>query len=153
YASSGATPLTETNIQYRDTGILLTVTPHINERGLVSMEISQEVSEQSEPVLVGGTLYPSFFKRTVNTTLTVRHSQTIVIGGLIRENLQDSASGVPWLIDIPIVRWIFGTEKESISKNELIILITPYVISNQEDVEAVTEEFKIKLGDVMFRSM
>ncbi|MBW1818512.1 MAG: hypothetical protein JRJ60_15320, partial [Deltaproteobacteria bacterium] len=61
YASSGATPLTETNIQYRDTGILLTVTPHINERGLVSMEISQEVSEQSEPVLVGGTLYPSFF--------------------------------------------------------------------------------------------
>lgn len=154
YASSGATPVTETNIQYRDTGVMLNVIPHINERGLVTMNISQEVSEQTEQdVEVGGVKYPAFFKRAIDTTLTVRHGQTIVIGGLIRENRGSGASGVPGLIDIPILRWIFGKQTETISKNELIMLITPYVIATIEDVDSVTQEFKIKLGDVMLKSM
>ncbi len=150
--TTGEEPLTETSIQYRDTGVLLTVTPHINERGLVTMDINQEVSEQTETnVKVGGQDYPSFFKRSVNTSLTVGHGQTIVIGGLIKETRSGGASGLPWLINVPVIRYLFGKEKQTLSKTELIILITPRVISSLEEVDSVTEEFKSKVGRVTER--
>ena len=142
-------PVLETTIEYRDTGVLLSVTPHINERGLVTMDINQEVSEQSQYVGVGGQDYPSFYKRSVNTSLTVAHAQTIVIGGLIRETKSEGAAGTPCLISIPIVQYVFGKETESVSKTELIILITPNVITSLDDVDAVTEEFKSKVGNVI----
>jgi len=151
--TTGENPVTTTTIQYRDTGVLLTVTPHINERGLVTMDVSQEVSEEAQGVSVGGSDYPSFFKRSVNTTLTVGHAQTIVIGGLIKETTSESESGVPWLSDIPVLRYLFGTKNKSLVKTELIILITPYVIASLEDVDAVTEDFKRKVGNVAVRPM
>jgi general secretion pathway protein D len=138
---SGSNGVTQTNIQYRDTGIILTVTPHINERGLVSMEVSQEVSEQGEGVNVGDKSYPSFRERSVSTTLTVRHSQTIVIGGLMREKKTKTVSGVPMLSRLPGIGFLFGKDAEERSKTELILLITPRVIISLEDVNAVTEEF------------
>jgi len=147
--TSGEEPISQTNIQYRNTGVIISVTPHINEGGLVSMDITQEVSEQAGDVAVADQSYPSFFKRSVSTTLTVGHGQTIVIGGLISETKDDSTSGVPCLVNLPAFRWVFGTEKASIRKTELIILITPHVIASLADVDAVTEEFKSKVGDVM----
>ncbi len=142
-------PILETNIQYRNTGVILSVTPHINERGLVSLDISQEVSEQSTGVQVGEDLLPSFFKRTVQTTLTVKHQQTIVIGGLIKETKQNGVSGVPCLIRVPFLKWGFGTEKMSVDKTEMIVLITPHVITSLDDVETVTTEFREKLGSAL----
>jgi len=147
--TSGEDPLLETSIEYRDTGVILAVTPHINERGLVTMEVSQEVSELSTYVNVGSGEYPSFTKRLVETSLTVKHAQTIVIGGIIQETISDESSGAPWLIDIPIIRYLFGKETKKVTKTELIILITPHVIVSLEDVDAVTEEFKSKVGDVI----
>jgi general secretion pathway protein D len=97
-------PVLETTIEYRDTGVLLSVTPHINERGLVTMDINQEVSEQSKYVDIGEGRYPSFYKRSVNTTLTVKHAQTIVIGGLIKETKSEESAGAPWLSKIAIIR-------------------------------------------------
>lgn len=149
--TSAEEPVLETTIEYRDTGVLLSVTPHINERGLVTMDINQEVSEQSQYVGVGDKNYPSFYKRSVNTTLTVKHAQTIVIGGLIKETKSEGSASVPWLSNIPIIRYLFGKEKKSISKTELIILICPHVIANLDDVDLVTEEFKSKVGSVMKR--
>jgi len=148
--TSGEEPVLGTTIEYRDTGVLLSVTPHINERGLVTMDINQEVSEQSQYVGVGDEEYPSFYKRSVNTTLTVKHAQTIVIGGLIRETKSEGSAGLPWLSKIPIIRYVFGKEKKSLSKTELIILITPHVIVSLDDVDAVTEEFKSKVGSMSF---
>ena len=147
---SGTEPVLETTIEYRDTGVLLSVTPHINERGLVTMDINQEVSEQSEYISIGveDKKYPSFYKRSVNTTLTVKHAQTIVIGGLIKETKSEGSAGAPWLSKIPIIRYLFGKEKKTVSKTELIILITPYVIVSLDDVDAVTEEFKKKVGSM-----
>jgi len=136
---------TQTNIQYRNTGIILNVTPHINEYGLVSMEINQEVSEQSTAVKVGNASYPSFFKRSVSTTLTVNSGQTIAIGGLIREVKTKANRGVPFLSDIPLIGWLFGTQSTESSKSELIILITPKVVATPDDIDAVTAEFAAKL--------
>ncbi len=142
----------ETNVQYKNTGVILSVTPHINEHGLVTMDVSQEVSEQSENVAVGeNDSRPSFFKRSVKTSLTVKHGQTIVIGGLIRENRNMGFAGVPCLGKVPFLQYLFGKKSDSSDKTELIILITPRVIATLEDVDAVTEEFKSKVGNVLNR--
>ncbi|MCD6184294.1 MAG: type II secretion system secretin GspD [Deltaproteobacteria bacterium] len=141
-------PMVETSIEYRDTGIILKVTPHINKRGLVTMDIMQEVSEVKDSVEVGteGSKYPSFFKRVAKTSITVQHKQTIAIGGLIRQKRERVRSGVPFLSQIPILGFIFGYSKDKINKTELIILLTPTVIINSEDVDIVADEFKKKLG-------
>ena len=151
YRYSAETDVTETSIQYRDTGVILSVTPHINERGLVTMDINQEVSEQAPDITVKGDAYPSFTKRVIQTTLTVKHGQSIVIGGLIKDKEKEEVVGVPCLINIPVFRYLTGRESESVEKTELIVLITPRVIVNLEDVDAVTEEFKTKVGSVMKR--
>ncbi len=137
---------TQTNIQYRNTGIILNVTPHINEYGLVSMEVSQEVSEQSNAVEVGGTAYPSFFKRSVQTSLTVNSGQTIALGGLIRETSGKGKDGIPGLSKLPLVGWLFGSQKDESVKSELIILLTPKVIATPDAIDAITEEFTRKSG-------
>jgi general secretion pathway protein D len=138
-----------TTVQYRDTGVLLAVTPHINERRLVTMDIYQEVSEQAEDVQVAGESFPSFFKRVVQTSLTVQHGQTIVLGGLIRENKSKSSSGVPWLAKIPVIGFIFGATRDAFDKTELIILLTPKVIVGLDDVDAITDGFKSKVDSVV----
>jgi general secretion pathway protein D len=138
-----------TTVQYRDTGVLLAVTPHINERGLVTMDVYQEVSEQAEDVQVAGESFPSFFKRVVQTSLTVQHGQTIVLGGLIRENRTDASSGIPWLARMPLFGFLFGSTRDAFDKTELIILLTPRVIADLDEVDSVTEGFKSKVTSVV----
>jgi general secretion pathway protein D len=149
YPTAAVQPLLETTVQYRNTGVILNVTPHINEGGLVSMDISQEVSQPSTAVKVGQTELPSFFTRKVQTTLTVNHRQTIVIGGLIGQTGDETLSGVPCLINIPIVGWVFGNWSNTLNRTELVILITPHVVASLEDAEAVSKEFKSKLGEAL----
>jgi general secretion pathway protein D len=143
------TPVTETQVAYRNTGVILDVTPHINEHGLVTMDISQEVSDIGVPMLVAGQEYFTFDKRLIKTTLTVKHNQAIVIGGLIKNLKSEATAGVPWLINIPFIRWLVGTEKTKATKSELIVMITPRVITSLEDVDAVSEEFKKKIANAI----
>ncbi len=150
--TTGTDPLLETNIEYRDTGIMLSVTPNINEHGLVTMDIDQEISEQASNVSVGGQDYPSFFKRSTKTTLTVQSGQTIVIGGLIRETKSDGASGTPWFTNLPVLSFLFGKTSVSVSKTELIILISPYVIATPDDVDAITQDFTNRLSSVSLKA-
>jgi general secretion pathway protein D len=146
---SSGTTLSETTIEYRDTGVILSVTPHINERGLVTMDISEEVSNYDGTLPVAGKEYPTFSKRVVKTTLTVGHGQTIAIGGLIRDRENEESKGLPCLIDIPVVKYLTGSWLKEMQKIELIVLITPRVVDDMDDVEAVTNEFKQKVQSVM----
>ncbi len=134
--------VTTTTIQYRDTGIILTVTPHINDDGMVSMEISQEVSSKVESSADESA--PSFFNRNVSTTLSVKDRQTIVIGGLISETKTDNSKGVPWLSNLPLIGFLFGETTDSVIKSELIIMITPKVITTLSDIDSVSKEFTEK---------
>ncbi len=143
----------ETNIQYRDTGVILSVTPHINERGMVSMDISQEVSDSAGSVMVAGKSYPSFSSRNVSTTLTVKDGQTIVIGGMMSDSDEVSDLGVPFLSRIPFFGFFFGKNSRTTAKTELIILIRPKVIVNLDDVDDVTREFSDRVGTVFPKSV
>lgn len=146
--ASGST-ISETTIEYRDTGVILSVTPHINERGLVTMDISQEVSNYDGDQFVAGKEYPKFSKRVVKTTLTVGHGQTIAIGGLIRDREKEELRGLPCLIDMPVIKYLTGSWEKVTEKVELIVLITPRVVDDMDDVKAMTNEFKQKVQSVM----
>ena len=149
-STTGDNPITQTTIQYRDTGIILMVTPHINDRGLVSMDISQEVSEEGAGKSVGGVEYPSFRQRRVNTSLTVGDGQTIVMGGLMREKEEKGRSGVPFFSSIPVLGFLFGKDTTERVKVNLMIFITPRVIVNLSDVDAITQEFLQKVNKIIF---
>ena len=132
------------SIEYRDTGILLAITPRINEKGLVAMEINQEVSDVSEQ-RIEGINSPIILKREVETTLVVQDGKTIAIGGLIREKKDFAIEGIPFLSKLPYLGMFFGYTKEVTEKTELLILITPHVVHTFEEAELVTREFKEKV--------
>ncbi len=142
-ASSTATTVDKT-IQYRDTGIILEVTPHINENGMVRMDLRQEVSSLSDKT-VEGVNSPIFRKRVATTTLSVKDRQTIVIGGLIRQTNTKSNSGIPGLSRIPGLKYLFGYEGKEYQSAELMIFITPHVISSEHDNTLISKNFISRL--------
>ncbi|MCE5263967.1 MAG: hypothetical protein LLG97_10585 [Deltaproteobacteria bacterium] len=137
YGAVGVTP--QRNYQYKDIGIILKVKPRINEGGLVSLEISQEIST-SEKITLGGTEQLLLNKTEATTNLVVQDGQTIVIGGLIREDTNKGSSGVPFLSRIPIIGWLFGGSTDDVKRQELIILLTPRVIKNQKEAKELSQE-------------
>ncbi len=134
-------------IQYRKTGILLTVKPQVNSHGLVRLTINQEVSQAIKNT-VSGIDSPTFLQRKANTTLVVQDGQTVVIGGLIQDKVDDSDSGIPFLKDIPILGYLFGGKKKSNEKVELMIAITPKVVEDSDAAQAMTTEFLRRVENI-----
>jgi len=148
-AVGAATPSSSTTIQYRNTGRILTIIPQVNAKGLVNLQIKAEVSQRGEDVPFGsGETFPSFNTQDAETTAVVHDGETLVIGGLIGERTSRSRSGIPYLMDIPVVGRFFGTTSDENRRTELIMLITPYVIRNQSESRYVTEDFKSKVNAV-----
>ena len=135
----GTTSILST-IQYKDTGTILKVKPQINESGLVSLEVSQEVSNAT-PQMVLGTQQFVISKREVTTNMVAQDGQTIVLGGLINEKTTKTRSGIPFLSSIPILGYLFGSTDNSSTKTEIIVLLTPHVIRNQEEAGKVTNQY------------
>jgi general secretion pathway protein D len=107
------------------------------------MEISQEVSDKGtfNNVLQSYTIT----NRKVNTSLVVKDGQTILLGGLMKSNKTTSQSGIPFLRNIPILGYLFGGGTKEAQKTELILLITPHVITNRTQADAITKEFSEKV--------
>jgi len=145
FLQTGTTPVTTRSYQYKSVGTKLTVTPKINEERLVTLNINQEVSQTNTASQAIAGAPPSFFTRQIQTDVVVNDKQSIVLGGLIEDTKDSSRSGVPWLYKIPGIGWLFGAKKDAIRKTELIMLITPHVITNSHEAKAVTEEFQSRL--------
>ncbi|MGQ0658445.1 MAG: type II secretion system secretin GspD [Chromatiales bacterium] len=135
---------TVNEIQYRSTGVLLTVTPRVNTGGLVTMEINQEVTDVAQTTS-SGIDAPTFQQRSINSTVAVNSGNTVVLGGLIRENKLATESGVPVLYKIPVFGKLFGTTTDNVRRTELLVLITPRAIRNQSESLSVTDEYREKL--------
>jgi len=137
-----AIPVVATStIQYKDIGIILKVKPQVNDSGLIALELSQEISAVGDAVVVGGLDEVSINKTEVTSNLVARDGETIVIGGLIREDTSHGSSGVPFLSSIPILGWLFGNTSDKVTRNELIILLTPHVLRNQQEAKDVTSGY------------
>ncbi|HMK43689.1 MAG TPA: secretin N-terminal domain-containing protein [Dissulfurispiraceae bacterium] len=137
---AGVTNTTTSTIQYKDTGTILKVKPQVNDSGLIALEISQEVSD-FRTIAVYGTEQVVIDKSEVTTNLIAQDGQTIVIGGLIGETNKSSRSGIPLLSEIPILGHLFGTTQITSSRNELVVLLTPRVLRNQEDASKLSSEY------------
>jgi general secretion pathway protein D len=134
-------------IQYRDTGVTLEVTPRVNAGGMVIMEVTQRVDDVDETT-TSGIDSPTILQREITTSVAVQSGETIVLGGLIREDKEVADSGVPFLKDIPGLGVLFRNERIAKSKTELVVMITPSAIANPTEARRVTEEYKSKLGGV-----
>ena len=128
-------------IQYKDIGVILKVTPQVNESGLVSLALSQEVSTFSTIELFSNEKNIIINKTEASTNLVVQDGETIVIGGLIREDTTKSIAGIPLLSKIPFLGHLFGNTTDDCSRTEIIILLTPHVMRNQRDAKKVTGDY------------
>ncbi len=136
------------NIVRKDVGISLEITPQITSDDNVRLEIKQEISSVIataglDPNLVG----PSTSKRSASTTVVVKDRETMVIGGLIRDNVTSSTMKVPLLGDIPILGWFFKYKTTKVEKTNLMIFITPYIIKTAEESAALTRHKEKVLDD------
>ncbi len=128
-----------TTRQYLSTGVILSVTPRINSGGRVTLDVNQEVSS---PTGASGTANPTIATRKAQTVVTVGSGETMVLAGLIQEIDGSGSAGVPLLSKIPLIGGLFGTQSYSRNRTELVLLITPTVVTNSEDARAVTDEIR-----------
>jgi general secretion pathway protein D len=141
--TTGTGGVTQTSRSYISTGVILEVTPRINAGGRVTLEINQEISTVP-PGTAPGT-NPNIATRKAKTTVNVASGETMVLAGLIKNDSSSGSQGLPLLSKIPILGGLFGTQSISKNRSELVILITPVVISNSDDSRAVMEELRKKL--------
>jgi len=137
------------SVQYRDTGIIIRVLPQVNSEGLVNLELSQEVSEIASAKQSADIQSPTFTTREAETTVVVNSGETIVIGGIISDVMTEDHTGVPYLMDVPVVGRLFGGSTTRRGRTELIILVTPYVVRDREEAEAVTDQFRRRVDNVL----
>ena len=135
---TGGTVLTTR--QYLSTGVILNVTPRINAGGRVTLDVNQEVSN---PTTDGSN--PTIATRKAQTVVTVSSGETMVLAGLIKDTSITGSSGVPLLSKIPLIGGLFGTQSLNKVRTELVLLITPTVVTSPEDSRAVTDEIRNKL--------
>lgn len=131
-------------IDYEDVGIILTVTPQINSEGLVVMDVSQIISsiaDQAIPVAPDQDAVV-FNQRELTTQVAVGHGQTVVIGGLVQDQLSETIRKVPWLGDLPIIGPAFRRTERSKVKTELLLFLTPEVIETPDQLTPAAEKIK-----------
>ncbi|MGD9943729.1 MAG: type II secretion system protein GspD [Burkholderiaceae bacterium] len=131
------------SIQYKDTGVVLNVTPSVNAGGMVSMTINQTVTDVGQVDAATG--QRTFLQRQVQSRVAVRSGETVVLGGLIRDNTSRGKQGLPVLQDIPIVGALFGATRHTTSRTELLIMITPRVLRSDADLRDLTTEMRDRM--------
>jgi len=126
-------------VQYRDVGTSLTILPTINEEGYVNLLLTQEVSSATAETQFGA---PVISTREATTQILAQTGQTVVIGGLVDQQTEESRTGIPFLKDIPVLGWLFGTTRETVTNSELFLFLTPYVVASDEDEERLRAELE-----------
>ena len=137
------------NINYQPTGVIMSVTPRVSEGGLVTLDISQQVSsvDTSVNTTTTGISSPTFSQQDVTSKVTVQDGQTVGLAGLITDNLTKTNSGIPFLKDIPLIGLLAGTQNNTRTRDELLILITPHVEYDATDARALTADLQSQLQD------
>ncbi len=133
----------QNSITYKDTGVKLTVTPSVNDGGLVTLDIEQSVTDVG-PV-DAATRQRSFLERNVSSRVAIRSGESVVLGGLIRDNETEGKSGVPLLMNIPVLGSLFSTTTTAASRTELLIFITPRVLESETDLRDLNREMRSRM--------
>lgn len=139
--------VTNTTIQYRSTGVSLNVAPRISATGMVTLEIATEVSNAGEAAkgLAGS---PPINRSALNTTMVVKDGASVVLAGIIRERNGSSVAGLPGIAKIPILGWLFGSSSKSTSRSEILIILTPHVVYDAEDLQKTSDVVQKSLKNI-----
>jgi general secretion pathway protein D len=135
------------SITMQDTGVILSVTPHINESGRVQLEIEQEVSSVV-PTTSSSINSPTIQQRRVKTTVVVNDGEVLALGGMIQETASKSSSQIPFLGSLPGIGAAFSNKDNAVQKTELLVLMTPRVIRDGTENRLVTEEYRRRFKEV-----
>lgn len=132
-----------TSIQYKDTGVALSVLPTVNAGDMVTMQISQAVTDVGLPDIATG--QRSFLQRQISSKVAVRSGETLVLGGLIRDNGTDGSSGIPVVHEIPIFGALFGQKVKKQDRTELLVIITPRVVRSDQDAREIGRDLRQRM--------
>ncbi|MDT8399090.1 MAG: type II secretion system secretin GspD [Pseudomonadales bacterium] len=132
---------TAENIQYRDVGIVLTITPHINDDGFINLEIFQSLSAVEDSA-GGVSQNPIFTNQEISTTAVVSDQSTITLGGLIQDDTSNANTGVPVLRRIPLLGYLFSSTTENIVRRELFVILRPQIIKGDGSDAAAQQAFR-----------
>ncbi len=140
------------SVNYTNTGVILKLTPHISESGRVMLELEQEVSNVDPNTPVGSTT-PTIQQRRVRTQVVVNDNESLMLGGLVKDQTGRLSAQLPVVGDVPVVGSLFKDKNDVIDKSELVIMITPHVVRSLSEGREITEEFKRKLLDISTRAI
>lgn len=147
-ASTGTEPTILRSIQYRSLGIILKVKPTINTEGLLTLELTQEVSDLSKNTGVGDS--PIIAIRRINTSVVAANGQTVALGGLMKQQKGIIERKVPLLGDIPLIGNLFKVTENTDDRTELLILVTPTILTKTDDATKITDELKKEIKWMKF---
>jgi len=128
------------NYEYKDVGVTLKITPQINQENVVRLQVYVEVIKIKNEGVALATNTPTTFKRTAQTTVIIQDNNTLVIGGIIGDDVSDNLYKVPLLGDIPGLGWLFKTQSQTVDRVNLYIFLTPRIIRNPAEALAVTKQ-------------
>jgi general secretion pathway protein D len=131
------------SVTYKDTGVLLRVTPRVNSGGVVTLDIAQEVTDVG--AIDQATNQRSFLQRSLQSRISVPSGQTAVLGGLIKDNTSNSRAGLPLLSQIPIIGAAFGSTEKKVDRTELLVILTPRVLENSQQLKEVSDEIRTRM--------
>ena len=144
--TNGTTAILTNSYEFKDTGVILNITPQVNSGNLVTMEIDQEVTDLG--AYDQRTQRYSFKQRTLSSKVAVRSGETMVLGGLVKSSDTKSNGGLPILSSIPLVGALFGTHETKGDRTELLLVITPRVIRSDEEAREVSQELRDRMKGI-----
>ncbi len=144
-AESDTSRITQ-SITYKDTGVKLAVTPSVNAGGLVTMDVEQSVTDVGPIDTATG--QRSFLERNIMSKVAVRSNQSVVLGGLIRDNATQGEQGIPILHQLPVVGPLFGATNKEDRRTELLVIITPRALYSESELRQVSEEMRAKIRNM-----
>src|SRR5262249_10561777 len=140
------TTIQSSNVEYRDAGIILTVTPRISDKRVVALDVKQTVNDIGAQQPPSGS--PIIIKREAETSVVLHDNQTLVLGGLIQTRRASSNSGIPGLSRIPVLGFLFGKASYEFRRTELLLLITPRVIGDPSESRELYEQIRAQRPDL-----
>lgn len=150
-ASTTTNAVNYNTYEYKDVGVILNITPNINQENFIRLKISQQVTK-----VISGTSedttkpsIPTTLKRTAKTTVVVKDNETVVIGGLVGDSTDDKTNKVPFLGEIPIMGWLFKAKTVAREKTNLYIFLTPHIVRTQKDASKLYVEKRSSMGEVV----
>jgi len=145
-SSTTSTSVNYNTYEYKDVGVILDITPHINQENFVRLKISLQSTKLTSAAT---STTPTTLKRTAKTTTVVKDNETIVMGGLVGDSTEDDVYKVPLLGDIPFLGWLFRTHSNTRAKTNMYVFLTPHIVRTKQDADKIYQGKRGEMGEVV----